>query len=302
MHRVASHETVPQDGQEPIGMTRLTRLHVFVAATRKAAQQSHNLDPQGRTQVGPTAGLVRLSVSRRQLQRALLVVQALFAEAERRGHGLKESNDHWGLYRGVAIVIRGHDYAVRISELSSSIPVREPDLIKWRRDNKWRLSYAEVPTRKQVPNGRLRLTLPYLEQGSRTTWSEGPRGALVTKLVSIIDELEARATRDDRRDEERARAEEQRQRLIEVRLERERLQKIETQRAGRLLGEVAAWRRAAEIRDYVVALRKRIVEAPDDERKRIEAWCEWAEGLADDSDPLMNAESIVGLDEGDTKT
>jgi hypothetical protein len=218
-------------------MTRLPRLHHFAVATLKAAQQRHNLDPQGRIQVGPTTGLVRLSVSHRQLQRALLVVQALFAESERRGYGLKESNDHWGLYRGAAIVIRGHSYPVRISELSSSIPMSESELIKWRRDNRWRLSYAEVSTRKQVPNGRFRLALPYLEQGSWTTWSEGPRGALETKLVSMIDELEARATRTIGATEERARAEEQRQRLVKERLERERLQKIETRRAAGCSGK-----------------------------------------------------------------
>lgn len=57
--------------------------HRFVAQTRDAKVRA---GVEGRVEIGPAEGVVRMSISKAQLRRALLILQALFAEAERRGY------------------------------------------------------------------------------------------------------------------------------------------------------------------------------------------------------------------------
>lgn len=127
-------------------------------------------------------------------------------------------------------------------------------------------------------------------------WSEG-RSALERKLGSLFEELERRADEDERLAEERARREEERRRQEERRLERELRARIEKARATRLSDEIAAWRRAQQIREYVAVLRLRLDHLEESERERVSAWCEWAEEWSRRSDPTINLSRIVGLDE-----
>ncbi|HEX9711280.1 MAG TPA: hypothetical protein VGB52_01865 [Actinomycetota bacterium] len=228
----------------------------------------------------------------------MVLVHTLFRLAETRGYEIVAAEDSWGVFRGVAIAIRGHRYAVKISELTSSIPTSETERERWRKDHPWRTD-EDPPPRKSVANGRLKLTFPTFIEGDRSSWSEGPRGSLESKFIRVLDELEARAARDDVRDLERARQERERQRLVREREEHERLERIEEGNRKRLSAEVQAWRRAEEIRDYIAALRKRAISLSEIERARIEGWCDWAEQLASDVDPLQNIEAIPGLNGGD---
>ena len=146
-------------------------------------------------------------------------------------------------------------------------------------------------------NGRLRLTLPRHLETRRSNWTEGPRGSLEGKLGAIFSELESRAQADDRIAAERTRAAEERQRRLEEEMERQRLARIEDGRAKRLTSEIDAWRQAGQVREYVGALRKRVVELLDAERDRLERWCEWAEAWLEQADPSINTARILGLDD-----
>src|SRR5437588_11209931 len=115
---------------------------------------------------------------------------------------------------------------------------------------------------------RLKLSFPTYVRGRRSTLTEGPRGALETKLPSVFAALEEWSAEDDRIAAERARAEQQRQRELEARLERERLARIEKKREERLLGEVLAWQQAAQVREYLVALAERLPGLEDKQRQR----------------------------------
>lgn len=288
--------TTSAQGTEVHVPSRLARPHQFVATTRNAARGART-DEQGRLQLGGAEGVARVTVSRPQFRRALLILQGLFAEAERRSFVVRVAKYPWSTRSCVAIVIRGHVYPVGISEMMDRVPMTEPELERWRSENKWRLSYAAQPTNKSVVNGRLKLTLPRHHDGRQSNWTEGPRGKLEGKLAAVLTELESRAEADDRIAAERARAEEERQRRVGERLERERLARIEEARAKRLAAEVTSWHHAHEIREFVDALRKRIVELPDDERDRLEQWCEWAEARADLIDPILSPSNIRGLDD-----
>ena len=276
--------------------SRLNRPHRFVATTREAARGART-DEEGRLQLRWDDDVVRVAVSKAQFQRALLILQALFVEAERRGLEVNVSKDPWVRRGGVAIVIRGHSYPVAISEMTDRVPMTEQEIERWSTSNKWRLSYASPPTHKSVVNGRLRLTLPRHLETRQSNWTEGPRGPLEGKLGAVFSELESRAQADDRIAAERARAAEERQRRLEEEMERQRLARIEDGRAKRLTSEVDAWRRAGEVREYVGALRKRVVELPDAERDRLERWCAWAEAWVERADPSIDTSSILGLDD-----
>lgn len=275
----------------------LRRPHPFVSATREAAK-GRKPDESGRLDVGRRAGVVYLHVSRDQLRRALLIAQAVVAEAERRGWDVKPIEKSYNHRAGCAIVNRDHSYAFEIVEMTDRRPLDERELERWRRENRYRLSYRPdlEPPQAHVPNGRLRLSLPDYHV-KRANWTEGPRGPLEGKLASVFVELERRAEEDDRRDADRRVQEEERRRAAEERAERERLAKIEQARVDRLREEVSAWRLARDTRVYIEELRERLPELDDEERERVAGWCDWAERWAERSDPTANVAKIVGLDE-----
>lgn len=278
--------------------SRLSRPHPFVAALRETLRGAHR-DEQDRLHPPPTPGLVRYAVSRQQTQRALRILQALFVESERRGYIVTDSIDLWSAFRGVAISIRGHQYPVAISELCDREPLTEEVRESWRRENQIRLSYAKEPTHRYIPNGRLKLSFPYYTRGRRSNWTEGPRGSLEEKLVSVFIELESWAAEDDKRDAERAREEEERQRRYEARLEQERLDRIHAARVERLTSQVASWRLASDVREYVAELRRRVVDRSEEGRE-LQQWVEWSAAWAEESDPLQNLSLVAGLDVKDS--
>jgi hypothetical protein len=101
-----------------------------------------------------------LHVSREQRRRALLIGQALVAEAERRGYEIQPIEKSYNHRAGIALVVRGHAYAFEIVEMTDRLSMTEAELKRWRRDNRYRLSYRPElePSLKQVPNARLKLS------------------------------------------------------------------------------------------------------------------------------------------------
>ena len=172
----------------------------------------------------------------------------------------------------------------------------ERSLERWRRDNRYRLSYKPElePPQKHVPNGRLRLSLP--DYGvKRANWTEGPRGLLETKLASVFAELERRADADDRREEERLRWAAERQRQAEIAREQAGLAALEHARVERLRDDVERWRFAEDAREYAATLRERIAGDAETSTK-LQAWCDWIDGWSGRANPLEQIESMAELD------
>jgi hypothetical protein len=278
------------------------RPHRFVSATRQAASGKRALE-DGRLSVGGTEGVIRLTVTRDQLGRALLVAQAIFKEAERRGY-LVESvkRDSYERHAGVAVVIRGHAYAIEIGELQDKVPLSPEELSDWDRHEGKKHYYdwqkrPVRPTYKKAPNGYLRVSLPSRWSGARSNFSEGPRGSMDRRLPTLFEELERRAQEDDRRAEERARRDKERRCQEATRAEREWLRRIEVARVERLKNGIASWRLSQETREYVTALRARLPGLDEADRSRISAWCDWAEEWSERSDPVREVGAIRGLDD-----
>src|SRR4051812_18321711 len=111
--------------------TRLTRPR---AAGRGAQDAAGGLraSEDRRVVIGPRRGVLHVVVSRPLLRRALLIAEAVFAEAERRGWSVApfDGRGH-GSGPGVAVVIRGHAYPVEMHEETETIPFSDAELAAW---------------------------------------------------------------------------------------------------------------------------------------------------------------------------
>jgi hypothetical protein len=278
---------------------RLGKTHPYVAATREALS-GIRASPDRRLELPARKGIVQLATSRVQVPRSLRILQAIFAEAERRGWAVQPVDRSYGGLAGVAIVVDGHAYRIKISEQTDRVPLTEEEVARWKRVNEWRIKWsnAEPPKGKPVANGRLQLSIPSAYgSGRRSNWADGSRGLVEGKLPSVFRELEERAMEDTRRAEERGRRQDDLRREREERERRARLLRSDRARAARLTEEVAAWQLAADARAYVSALRSRLPELEGDERKSGSKWCTWAADWADRSDPVRNPCRIVGVDD-----
>src|SRR6188472_2866072 len=137
--------------------TQLRRPHPFVAVTRRF-YEAVTPDEDGRMRPGPREGVAHLIVSKRALHRALLYLQAIFAEAERRGWKVVSSRGYEST--GVSVEVRGHAYAIGFQELHDRVPLATNELERWRKQKEWQLRWnpgLKEPTHKSVPNGYLKL-------------------------------------------------------------------------------------------------------------------------------------------------
>jgi hypothetical protein len=255
-------------------------------------------EPDARIRINARAGIARLVVSPQQLQRALLVVQGIYAEAERRGYEVQAvEKTHYDSRAGIAIAANGHAYAVEITEQTDRIALTHAELSRLERQRRpWDTSAPA--THKPVANGKLRLTLPsHGGGGVRSSWADGARTTLEENIASFFPELERRIADDDRRAEELRQRQNEWRRAEAERQARELRARIEKARASRLTDEVGLWRLAADARLYIAQLRERLPGLDETERERVSAWCDWASAWVAHSDPTTNLQRIRGLDD-----
>jgi hypothetical protein len=288
------------DGAGSAGPTNLRGAHRLVLATRDAAC-GLRAGQDGRLRIGPKPGAAHVVVSRPLLRRALLVLHGLTREAIRHGWDvIPYSEPGHGERSGIAITIREHCYPVEIHEPIETIPFTTEEIAACRnRERMWPDADRQPPPefKRTRHTGRLRLLLPHGHRGGRASWSDGSRGPLERKLASVLRTLAARATADEQASIERARRNEELRRDLQAREERARRARIEDARVERLLAEVKAWRRSADVRDYIAALERQLPTLEDDERAVIADWTAWAKDWAARSDPVRRTSMIVGIDD-----
>jgi len=84
-------------------------------------------------------------------------------------------------------------------------------------------------------------------------------------------------------------AEERRKEAKRLRLERERLERLEKARVGKLLAQARSLREAEEIRAYASAVRHRYAALDDPlSEAGFQRWAEWALSQADGIDPVLS--------------
>jgi hypothetical protein len=161
-------------------------------------------------------------------------------------------------------------------------------------------AHDHAKPRKRAATNTLRLAIESGEDfpDIRTIWQDEEGMPLegyirdMAASILVIGELRYRSHEEHRyrwRVERKAEHEEAKRREAE-RLELARLEEIarvERKRRRRLLSDVLGWRRAAEIRAFVKAVKDR--EEPDPAlgfKEKLKQWADWALGEADRLDPL----------------
>lgn len=272
--------------------------HSVVQVTReRAVELKQNED--GRLDIGRAPGIAHLQVSRQQLNRALRILQAIIAEAERRGYAINPIEKSYNHAAGVAVSVRGQNYALSVYELRDKVPLTATEIAKWDRDHRWSSDFQKSGPPKSRPsaNGRLGVSIAHsYGSGRRSNWREGPRGPLEGKLQSIFEELEGRAVEDEQRAARLAIEREKRESRQEAERERQRNAQIDSARGERLTAEAKAWRTSEDMRAYLAALRTRLADLEPDERGRLQIWINWAEAWVERGDPVAYPELIEGLD------
>ncbi|WP_251061420.1 hypothetical protein [Streptomyces sp. ISL-100] len=215
---------------------RLSPLHPAVAALR---------DDEERLVIPP---MLR--------RRSLLILQALAAEAVRRGYEVREGRSHYSRREGgVDVVVDGFPYTVTIKQ--------------------------EFPQSTNLERAaRLVVELDHGRTSRRGRWRDRKRGTLEDTLGVILGEIETRALEDakHRVSEEQAKA------------EREIRWQAAMEKAKQLREEARRWREAAALGEYCDALERRLAElgsAPEESDPAApRRWLEWARGYARAIDPL----------------
>lgn len=219
----------------------------------------------------------RLMMPKQQRRRSLLILQAIAAEAQRRGHTVKDepvekkSYGYYGGYKArdgaIRVKIDEFEFAVKIEQVSpnSANPERLEALV------------LELPA--------------FGVHGRQTKWADGKRRKVEDVLDLIIPELETQAAEAKQRkiDEEHAKAE--RRANWEKAMTRAKAAAATAYKAKVLNQQVENWRRAATLREYCGALAHRIAQAERGEEQVDDAtlaWAKWAVEYTAAIDPLTS--------------
>lgn len=209
-----------------------------------------------------------LSVSSGVRSRAWHVLQALAAEAERRGHTVAAApepgpvSDHrvrperWHL----EITVGSETVRLRVEEERDRV-AHEPtagELEQQRRS--W---WMRIPTHDKVASGRLgvRLQGEATSSARRLNWADRTKWRLEDKLPEVLREVAVRADGLRRARQARAEAQARHDREVAVEQDRARVRAAEHHRVEVLDQQLGRWRETRELREFARELAERITAA-----------------------------------------
>lgn len=211
--------------------------------------------------------------------RAMCILDALLKALDARGYSTTIRKD--GEVHLTEVHIGTEAVAISLVERVDRIERKDA-----KRKYSWMVEYDWIAT------GKLTLGIDNAwVQGSRQTWSDGKQqkvenclNSFIVGLVFVAEGMRKRALEQEAR--ERAWREAEERRLVEHRRRDE-----EEARIRALLHVINRRQTAREVREYVDAVREIIgsnATMPDD----LASWLQWAEGYADQIDPLLPTPSV----------
>jgi hypothetical protein len=243
----------------------------------------------------------RHEVSKDSLIRASRILQALAAEAARRGYKVNAPVNRNNQYGGMGfskltdghlqIVIEGFSCRLRLRERSapggSALPYgRQRDrLPRWRQARQTQF----------IPTGQLRITIDdgYAHDGRPAEFRDTKRASLEERLPRVLREVEIRAAEHDwRRQQEQRRAEERHQRWEQA-IEHARHDFQQAKLTQALRRELEEWRLCKELDNYLAELQAGIPAIRDEHQQAAAAeWLAWAQQYRRRIDPLATPPSM----------
>ena len=225
------------------------------------------------------AGQLHLLIRKQNLGRALLIVQALINEAERRGYSVSIGSGYDCKKGGLRVGINGHSYELVVKEPQRRVPhIPTKDELERHRRYDW----AKPPPWDLVPSDRLEIRLGHDTYSSPLS-SDRDRWRLEDRLSLIFSKLEKRAAEDEiKRLEAERKATEARRQWEAIRAAA--IEQVhEDHRVRWLNRQLRLERKARGIRDYVERLRTARVLTSEEEQ-----WLQWVERHAATLDPLTS--------------
>jgi len=222
------------------------------------------------------ASVVRLSLA--EFRRGLAILNAVAVAATKRGFAVTVDES-----KG-RIVLEGHggQLVLRMSEKTE----QRTRKVK-RYDGKMEDEQYRVPT------GVLRL---YVERGYGKVWTceesaearlEGKLNTFFAGVWKQIVYSRQKTREEEARERRAAEAAAERAEIERREAEEAALRAKERKRREGLVDEVAAWRRANEIRAYVAAVRGELERSGGAVSDEFSEWERWALRVADEGDPVM---------------
>jgi hypothetical protein len=217
--------------------------------------------------------------------RALRLLSALAAEAERRRHRLVL--DHDG-HAGIWFEMNGQAWRLGISEEMEPVEqLPDPAELGQRRVYAWQRVQPKVVV---VGSGRLMIELAedYSFRGHRRRWADRQRWRLEDKLGEILEELEDRTRLALEREAEAQRVKVERQRRWEEAMAVAQSRLLEDHRRHALLQQVEAFDERRRIDAYCDELEHAASETDHERADELRKWAAWARAHAAARDPLQH--------------
>jgi len=234
-----------------------------------------------------------LDVSDEAKSRALMIIQAIADECDRRGYEIGLPNDDDLSFEIAVGVDRFAFSMVEEFERREAVDPKKLAAAKY--------GWQRVPsTMQDVRSGRLQLRM---RDGYRSvSWADRQRWSLEQKLPVMFAEVARRAA--DHAEERRRREDERtrRHRAWEEAVPRAKQAYIDELNRRRLREQVTRSADAAAIRDYCTRL-EAVAGSHDDlgQAERIRAWAEWARREADRIDPVNDLDQLAYVTPGDVR-
>lgn len=223
--------------------------------------------------------------------RALRLIQALLAEAERRGYRTRFSRpgQQYGRNRGYSadeghfiVAVQGHEFGVRLSQQIDRTP-HTPTPAEERRTA--RETWFRIPAHDEHPSKRLAIHLTNGRQYRQSTWTDSDKGELEGWLPQILQEIELRSAFAEQQRLEQEREAAERERLWKEAMSKAEDRYAEDHRAGVLKEQLKRWRLAQELDAYLTELRSAASALSEEDRGDAEAWIAWVEQYRMKIDP-----------------
>lgn len=210
-----------------------------------------------------------ISVSKDNIRRSLLIMDALLKGLTKRGYAVTLSK--FGENKTVTTVnVDGEKFWISLQEASKTIPIENS-----KRDDGW---YSSSRNYDYAPTGKLTLQITNFYHGSKSV-SDGKTQRVEDKLNSFILMLVKAGEYDKNwrmeREIERKEAEEKEQMEREIQLAKER----EQQRVKELFDNAATWNKCVLARDYITAVKCHADEEANE--GDLDSWVLWASQQVD---------------------
>ena len=291
--------------QKVVAEERQEDLRIVVAETLRG---SHELTSQANQElqvaekddrgliVKPEVLSLDVQVSKPQLRRALLIMDALLKALEQRGYTVA---------RGPCVTILGEEISFGIRELVDAVREQpdEHDL-----EGSYSFGHSRYFT-KYVPSGRILLHIHdagmHWANGCRKSWRDAKKQKVedcLNKFVAGLVEVAARKKEhrieEKRREAEAAEAERRRQEEARIREEKRKLQKQEQASVDELFQQAECWNRSQDLRRFIEAVKQQHLDNGEslEPGSEVSQWTAWAMRQADRVDPLCESPPSI-LDE-----